>query len=210
MSSCHLLVRAAVVVVCSITPLAIASLPLLLVGPTALRSDSARSGPTPRTKIAKVGEMVPQSASLDLWENNDLSRPIPNWGTISDGDEERPARPVVRRRAFRTLCVRLCDGFYWPVSFATRRDRLGHDARQCERTCPGRGRLFVHRNPGEGVNDMVDLDGRPYRKLAAAFLYRSQRIADCTCRGYPWEEEALAQHRAYAEEAKTKASAKAR
>jgi hypothetical protein len=109
------------------------------------------------------------------------------------------------RATYRTLCVRLCDGYYWPVSFATRRDRLGQDAKQCEANCPGRARLFMHRNPGGDVDGMVDLDGKPYAKLATAFLYRTQYVADCTCRGQPWEAETLARHRAYAESAKARA-----
>jgi uncharacterized protein DUF2865 len=70
---------------------------------------------------------------------------------------------------YRMRCVRLCDGFYLPVSFATRRQRFARDAKQCEQSCPTRARLFVHRNPGESADDMVDLAGRPYRKLPTAF-----------------------------------------
>ena len=126
------------------------------------------------------------------------------------GFRERPARRELHRReepggrrtapqtTYRTVCVRLCDGFFWPLSFATGRDRLAQDARQCEKACPSRARLFLHRNPGEKAEDMVDLDGRPYRKLSTAFLYRTHYVTDCTCRGQPWEEEALARHRAYA------------
>jgi hypothetical protein len=60
----------------------------------------------------------------------------------------------------------------------------------------------VHRNPGQDVDDMVDLDGRPYRSLPTAFLHRAQYVADCTCRGNPWDEAAVARHRAYVEAAK--------
>ena len=66
---------------------------------------------------------------------------------------------------YRTLCVRLCDGFSFPISYSTLRERFAADAKQCEQRCPSRSRLFVHRNPGEDVDDMVDLDGRRYRNL---------------------------------------------
>ena len=143
--------------------------------------------------------------------------------SFSRGYRERPARrmrldrgeePAERRKqpltTFRTVCVRLCDGYYWPVSFATVRDRLAHDARQCDKSCPSRARLFMHRNPGETVEDLVDLEGRPYRKLSAAFLYRTQYVTDCTCRAQPWEEEALTRHRAYVQTGNSKTIAKAR
>jgi hypothetical protein len=46
---------------------------------------------------------------------------------------------------------------------------------------------------------MVDLEGRPYTKLENAFRHQREYVPDCTCRGNPWDEAALARHRAYAE-----------
>ena len=122
---------------------------------------------------------------------------------------EPESEPPPRRRedqpnggTYRTLCVRLCDGFYFPISYATRRGRFAADAKRCEQSCPAGARLFVHLNPVQGVDDMVDLDDRPYRSLPTAFLHRAQYVADCTCRGNPWDEAAVARHRAYAETAR--------
>jgi hypothetical protein len=112
----------------------------------------------------------------------------------------RDARP--KPETYKTLCVRLCDGFSFPISFSTLRTRFAVDAKQCEQSCPTGSRLFVHRNPGQDADDMVDLDGRPYRSLPTAFLHRAQYVADCTCRGNPWDEASVAQHRVYAETAK--------
>ena len=100
------------------------------------------------------------------------------------------------------------DGFYFPISYSTSRARFAGDAKQCEQRCPSRSRLFVHRNPGEDVDNMVDLDGRPYRSLPSALLHRTRYVPDCTCRGLPWEESALARHRAYAEAGKQKIARK--
>ena len=49
---------------------------------------------------------------------------------------------------------------------------------------------------------MRDLDGQAYQKLENAFRFRREYVADCTCRGNPWDEASLARHRAYAEAAK--------
>lgn len=114
----------------------------------------------------------------------------------------RGDRPKRSGGTYRTLCVRICDGFYFPISHSTSRERFGGDAKQCERRCPSRSRLFVHRNPGQDVDNMVDLDGLPYLSLPTAFLHRTQYVADCNCRGNPWSGAALAQHRTYAEAAK--------
>src|SRR5204863_4939044 len=56
----------------------------------------------------------------------------------------------------------------------------------------------VHRNPGESVEDMQDLGGRPYRQLRTAFLYRTEYVANCRCQPDPWEVAAQERHRGYA------------
>jgi hypothetical protein len=125
--------------------------------------------------------------------------------TRPEGEDAHPRRraPEAKSRekqhAVRTLCVRLCDGYYWPISFATTTSRLSADAKRCESSCSSPARLFYHRNPGQDVDDMIDREGKYYRALPAAYLYRTRYSADCTCRPQPWEEEAAARHRAFAE-----------
>jgi hypothetical protein len=108
--------------------------------------------------------------------------------------------------AYTTLCVRLCDGYYFPISFSVSRSRFERDAQTCERSCPGQARLFVHSNPGGEVDgSMVDLSGNPYRDLKTAFLYRAENVPSCKCKPDPWDAEARQQHRVYALEAAARA-----
>lgn len=84
---------------------------------------------------------------------------------------------------YRTLCVRRCDGFFFPISFSTTEDQFAHDAEQCQSMCPGTSaELFVYRNPGENPSDMVSLDGTPYKDMENAFRYRTEYDADCSCK----------------------------
>ena len=126
----------------------------------------------------------------------------------------RPVRPGLRLLSipagiveaeggeqFRTVCVRTCDGYYWPVSFSTSREQLFADEAQCQASCDGGAQLFYHPNPGGGMADAVDLSGRAYTQLANAFVYRKKRIDGCTCRPAAWSEAERARHRQYAREA---------
>ncbi|HXF52930.1 MAG TPA: DUF2865 domain-containing protein [Hyphomicrobiaceae bacterium] len=102
---------------------------------------------------------------------------------------------------YRTVCVRLCDGYYWPISFATSPEYFARDAAACERSCRSPARLFVYRNPGQEPEHMVDLSGRRYVRLETAFRYRATYDASCRCRAEPWAQESLDRHRMYALEA---------
>lgn len=115
-----------------------------------------------------------------------------------DDDEERGERPQEGGGTYRTMCVRLCDGYYFPVSFTATRNRFAKDAKTCENSCGGQARLFVYRNPGSDVQDMVDLRGQPYNKLSTAFLYRTEYVPACRCKPNPWDAEAQDRHRMYA------------
>ncbi|MDX2290351.1 MAG: DUF2865 domain-containing protein [Hyphomicrobiaceae bacterium] len=121
----------------------------------------------------------------------------------ADGDD--PSVPTDRAEpqsrssvAFRTVCVRLCDGYFYPLSHATTPDNFAADAERCSASCAAPVRLFVYPNPGGVPEDMEDLDGRAYTSLPTAFLYRSSYQRRCTCRPQPWTAEANARHDAYA------------
>ena len=87
-----------------------------------------------------------------------------------------------RGGTFRTLCVRNCDGFYFPISFATTRGQFATDAETCQSMCPSAAaELYVHPNPGGGPEDMVSLSGERYSALPTAFQYRTSLTPSCTC-----------------------------
>src|SRR5215510_21257 len=86
---------------------------------------------------------------------------------------------------YRTLCVRLCDGFYFPISFAVPASSLERDAERCRASCGTEARLFYHANPGGSVESMFDLSGQAYNALPTAFSYRKTFLAGCSCRLQP-------------------------
>ena len=92
--------------------------------------------------------------------------------------------PDLPAGTYRTLCVRTCDGYYFPISYATTPDHFAEDAQTCQATCPGAEVvLMTHRNPGEDVNQAVSSSGAPYTALPNAFKYRTALVPACSCRG---------------------------
>lgn len=96
---------------------------------------------------------------------------------------EEPANPYFNQQTLRTVCVRKCDGYYWPVSFSTVPEFLSQDAQQCAQQCPGSDvELYYYQNPGEEADAMVNLDGAAYSRLPNAFRYRKEFDGSCSCK----------------------------
>jgi hypothetical protein len=104
----------------------------------------------------------------------------------------------------RTMCVRLCDGYAWPISYSTGGGSFARDQQTCERSCSSPTRLYVQLNPRGDMEQMTDFSGRPYSALPTAFMFRASYDEGCKCRPHPWEPESLERHRQYALEAKSR------
>lgn len=92
---------------------------------------------------------------------------------------------------YRTVCVRTCDGAYFPISFATVPGRFADDERACHAQCPAtEANLYTYRNPGEDMNQAVSVNGQPYSALPNAFHYRTEFSPTCSCRapGQTWAD----------------------
>jgi hypothetical protein len=87
------------------------------------------------------------------------------------------------RGTYRTLCVRTCDGYYFPISFSTVPDQFTADAQACQAMCPGaQAELYYHPNPGGGPESMMSIIGQPYSSLPTAFQDRTSYNPECSCR----------------------------
>lgn len=125
-------------------------------------------------------------------------------GQVPDRDADRRGAPRVRtlrqieeaRRetpvpgilgSYRTLCVRLCDGYYFPMSFTASELDFAAEQARCEAACPGsQMRLYARRagTDGDDGEAMTSVTGEPYAGLPTAFRFREpgfRRPAGCAC-----------------------------
>ncbi|TCT03193.1 DUF2865 domain-containing protein [Aquabacter spiritensis] len=117
-------------------------------------------------------------------------------GAVNSEPEESPGLDVApmdlpKSSTFRTVCVRTCDGYYFPISYATVPARFATDDALCRRLCPAtEAQLFAYRNPGEDIQQATSVGGRPYMSLPTALLYRKQLVPSCSCRapGQSWAQ----------------------
>jgi hypothetical protein len=92
---------------------------------------------------------------------------------------------------YRTVCVRSCDGGYFPISFATVPARFPDDDKTCKALCPAtEASLYSYRNPGEDMNQAVSINGQPYSSSPNAFRFRQEFNPSCACKaaGQTWSD----------------------
>ncbi len=106
-----------------------------------------------------------------------------------------------RSGSYRAICVRLCDGYYWPISYGTSRSGDADDKEACESGCATEARLF-YVPAGAETDQAVDVKGKPYSRLKNAYRYRNEYVPSCKCKPDPWEQSSLDRHKKYAELAK--------
>jgi hypothetical protein len=109
------------------------------------------------------------------------------FGGGQDSDEEQqPQTPIYRsidpNGRYRAVCVRLCDGFYYPLSFATTAASLAQEADRCQSSCAAPAELYVYRNPGQEIEQAISLNGSAYMDLPVALKFRKTYVNGCSCK----------------------------
>lgn len=86
----------------------------------------------------------------------------------------------------RTMCVRTCDGAFFPISSNATPADFQRDADTCRRRCPGaETALYYHALKTEESDQMISAStGEPYIDLPTAFAYKTRDPAlpgQCGC-----------------------------
>ena len=114
------------------------------------------------------------------------------FGNNNNGNPNAPSADLgPPSGTFRTVCVRSCDGAYFPISFATVPGRFPDDEKTCKALCPAaEASLYAYRNPGEDMNQAVSISGQPYSALPNAFRFRQEFTPACSCKaaGQNWSD----------------------
>jgi hypothetical protein len=114
---------------------------------------------------------------FSLWEDEDSDEER-GGGGFAQPQQQQPL-PFA---SYRTMCVRSCDGYFFPISFATTQSRFRDDETKCKSSCAAPAELYIYRNPGEEVEQMVSLNGQPYAQSKNAFKHRKTYVKGCSCK----------------------------
>lgn len=114
-----------------------------------------------------------EGGGTSFWEDEESDAGPSSWGNYGNQSFA----------TYRTLCVRLCDGYYFPVSFSTLPSHFQQDENVCQSKCAAPVELYYYQNPGAGVDQMVSMKTQePYKSLKSAFRYRKEYVQGCSCK----------------------------
>ncbi len=80
------------------------------------------------------------------------------------------------------VCVRSCDGGFFPVSYSANRARYGELGELCQAMCPNAETQLFTMAFGREIEQSVSSEGKPYTSLPNAARFRTKYDPTCTCK----------------------------
>ena len=103
----------------------------------------------------------------------------PSDRPLSPLGEDQEQRP--RGVGHRAVCVRLCDGAFFPMTSSPRPGAAVDEEEMCQLQCPGT-EVALFRMRDDRIENAVSSTGRSYTSLPNALRFRTRFDAACTCR----------------------------
>ncbi|MGR6469188.1 DUF2865 domain-containing protein [Rhizobium sp. PAMB 3182] len=135
-------------------------------------------------------DTFPTLASTDPDSDTDIRRPVETF--IPPREDKKHFWPSVIRPTLgfevgsplKTMCVRTCDGGFFPISSNASPASFQRDAETCAAMCPGtQTELFYSSLYDTETGDMISAaTGEPYSQMSTANLYKQRKPgADPQC-----------------------------
>lgn len=105
---------------------------------------------------------------------------VPPEETVRVPEDDEDNRTA--RGGSQAVCVRTCDGGYFPMSFPARRRDLSELQDLCSALCPGTEAKLYTRVPGREISSAVSVEGEPYSDLPNALKFEKTFDKTCSCK----------------------------
>lgn len=142
----------------------------------------------PAGQAGSAGQVTINGVPYSTGEGNGTGLPRSSYlAPLIDLSVEKAPHP---QGEFRTMCVRTCDGYFFPMSNAATLRDFERDQKNCESSCPGTHmQVFYMRGLDGDIATMTSAsNGRPYKQLPTAFLYKKPTPVGapaCGCNAAP-------------------------
>jgi len=82
----------------------------------------------------------------------------------------------------QAVCVRTCDGSFFPLSFSARSASDEELTELCKALCPNAEVMLYTRNPSRDISTALGADGTAYSDLPNALKYTKALVPECGCK----------------------------
>jgi hypothetical protein len=82
----------------------------------------------------------------------------------------------------QAICVRSCDGGFFPLSFSARSASDEELTELCKALCPNAEVMLYTRNPARDISTALGADGTAYSDLPNALKYTKALVPECGCK----------------------------
>ncbi len=160
-------------------------------------------------QIEARGQQIGQDSGqrdrlLAQFDASCAQRPVPP-GAVTDGDSVDPhiapldpddqavvppADDAAPSRVGQAICVRSCDGGYFPLGRGVAQDQLDGLEQLCKASCPNaEAHLYTMTDDGD-LDSAASVDGQPYTALPTAHRFEKSFSPSCTCKppGQSWAQ----------------------
>lgn len=146
---------------------------------------------------ARCGGWQP-TARLEL-PFDSLPRIAPEAAPRREIRKELPRRKEVSGGGTYTVCVRTCDGGFFPVTYFGARSRADTLQEVCQAQCPNAEVKLYSLPTGGTIDEAVSSTGEPYSLLPNAHKFEQSYDSSCSCRraGQSWAEALAAAEARY-------------
>ncbi len=124
-------------------------------------------------------------------QHNGLFSAKDNHARLGDGDDQPHRRHGVRASFAanasqrQPVCVRLCDGYFFPSAVASGAYDVKGEEAQCASLCPDAPTEVYFKNGSDKIEDAFSPKGERYSALPVSLRYRSTLENTCTCHRDP-------------------------
>ncbi len=140
-----------------------------------------RSRSSKSRNVERVNLDVKRSAGTESKKSGGSSSSKEATRSLATGGSGR-VKGSSREGSSRTMCVRLCDGFYFPINSRSHSDNYYDEMAMCVGRCPGSDVSLYVQYSGEPVERMRSaMTGEAYVNLPTAFDYRKSLSPSCGC-----------------------------
>jgi len=119
----------------------------------------------------------------------------PNYEGEGEPMEQRP------RGGPMAICVRSCDGGYFPITYSAKGSQLDDLNTLCKAMCPGTEAKLYTQSQWKGLDSAISVDGEPYADHPNARKFEKSYDPACGCKpqGQSWTEALAEAERMLAE-----------